>query len=145
MAERRHGSRRGDARGGGRGGGRGDFPNEEAARQRDLRDIENNDLRQQVRDLQRDIENGDLPYTTRIYCRCRCMISHDEDILSMPVYDKHVYDEDIFYELPGLTSKSSPPFVKFDDAAEYEGVAVIVDKEYTKDELMRKLAEQSLS
>ncbi|KAG6421574.1 hypothetical protein SASPL_118131 [Salvia splendens] len=33
---------------------------EEAARQRDLRDIENDDLRQQVRDLQRDIENGDL-------------------------------------------------------------------------------------
>ncbi|KAG6382935.1 hypothetical protein SASPL_157336 [Salvia splendens] len=27
---------------------------------RDLRDIENDDLRQQVRDLQRDIENGDL-------------------------------------------------------------------------------------
>ncbi|KAG6437145.1 hypothetical protein SASPL_102056 [Salvia splendens] len=61
MAERRHGGRRGDAR----GGGRGDLPNEEAARQRDLRDIENDDLRQQVRDLQCDIENGDLRQQVR--------------------------------------------------------------------------------
>ena len=45
MAERRHGSRCGDARGGGRGGGRGNLPNEETARQRDLRDIENDDVR----------------------------------------------------------------------------------------------------
>ncbi|KAG6406671.1 hypothetical protein SASPL_134278 [Salvia splendens] len=60
MAERRHGGRRGDARGGGRGGGRGDLPNEEAARQCDLRDIENDDLRQQVLDLQHDTKNGDM-------------------------------------------------------------------------------------
>ena len=51
MAERRYGGRRSDARSGGRGGGLGYHPNEEAARQRDLRDIENDDLRQQVRDL----------------------------------------------------------------------------------------------
>ncbi|KAG6433252.1 hypothetical protein SASPL_104860 [Salvia splendens] len=61
MAERRHGGRRG----GGHGGGRGDLPNEEATRQRDLCDIENDDLRQQVRDLQRDIENGDLRQQVR--------------------------------------------------------------------------------
>ncbi|KAG6387271.1 hypothetical protein SASPL_152458 [Salvia splendens] len=59
---------------------------------------------------------------------------YDEDILSMPVYDKPVYDEDIFYELPGLMSKSSPPSVKFDDAAEEEGVAVDDDEEYDEAE-----------
>ena len=45
MAERRYGGRRGDARSGGRGWGHGDLPNEEAARHRDLHDIENDDLR----------------------------------------------------------------------------------------------------
>ncbi|KAG6423928.1 hypothetical protein SASPL_114336 [Salvia splendens] len=51
MAERRHGGRLGDARGCGRGGGCGDLPNKEV---RDLqRDIEIGDLRRQVRDLQR--------------------------------------------------------------------------------------------
>ena len=65
MVERRYGGRRGNARGGNRGGELGDLPNEEAARQRDLRDIENGDLRRQVRDLQRDIENGDLQQQVR--------------------------------------------------------------------------------
>ncbi|KAG6434433.1 hypothetical protein SASPL_106067 [Salvia splendens] len=65
MAERRHGGRRGDARGGDRGGGHGDLPNEEVARHHDLRDIENDDLTQQVRGLQRNIENGDLRQQVR--------------------------------------------------------------------------------
>ncbi|KAG6437291.1 hypothetical protein SASPL_102205 [Salvia splendens] len=220
MAERRYGGRRDDARGGGCGGGRGDLPNEEAERQRDLRDIENNDLRQQVRDLQRDIENGDLRrqvrhlqrrlarlderrgksnamrsntperrsmddpsfsdvftsfdadeslknsnsnissmlvYDTPVYDEdifyellepsknSNSNISsmsvydtpvYDEDIFYelpkppknsnnniflIPVYDKPVYDEDIFDELPGLVSKSPPPSVKFDSAAEEDG------------------------
>ena len=54
MAERRRGGGRGGARGGGRGGGRREIPQHEgAARERDLRDVENDELRQQVRDLQR--------------------------------------------------------------------------------------------
>ena len=61
MAKRRHGGRCGDAR----GVGRGDLPNEECARQHVLRDIENDDLRKQVRDLQRDIENSDLRQQVR--------------------------------------------------------------------------------
>ncbi|KAG6387438.1 hypothetical protein SASPL_152626 [Salvia splendens] len=189
MAERRHGGRLGDARGGGRGGGRGDLQNKEAARQRDLRDIENDDLRQQVRDLQCDIENGDLRrqvrhlqprlarlekrrgksnpmrsimlerrsmndplfsdvftsydadepsknmYDEPVYDEDICSMSvydkpvHDEDILSMSEYDKLIYDEDIFSELPGLMSKSLPPSVKCDVAAEDQGVAVDDDED----------------
>ncbi|KAG6414100.1 hypothetical protein SASPL_126818 [Salvia splendens] len=205
MAERRYGGRRGDARGGGRGGGRGDLPNEEAARQRDLRDIEIDDLRQQVRDLLRDIEIGDLRRQVQDLQRRKerrrkfnsmrsnaserhlmdnpifgnvcsgqpkssskfggfnkqsdfdhdsifkssdtdepskncnnnilsmpeyAMPIYDDDMLSMLVYDTPiVYDEDIFYELPGLVSKSPPPSVKFDDAAEDEDVAVNDDEE----------------
>ena len=59
---------------------------------------------------------------------------HEDDIYSMPVYDKPVYDEDIFYELPGLMSKSSPPSVKFDDVAEDKGVVVYDDEEYDEPE-----------
>ena len=45
---------------------------------------------------------------------------YDKDILSMPmVYDKPVYNEDIL-----LMSESSLPSVKFDDAAEDEGITV---------------------
>ena len=47
---------------------------------------------------------------------------YDEDILLMSVYDKPVYDEDIFYELPKFMSKSPSPSVKFDNAAEDDGV-----------------------
>ncbi|KAG6391026.1 hypothetical protein SASPL_148772 [Salvia splendens] len=138
MVERIHGGRCGDARGGGCGGGRGDLPNEEAARQRALRDIENDDLRQQV--LQRDIENGDLRQQVRDLQRRLARLekrwwksnpmrsiaserrsiddplfndiftSSDADepskngnnnIFTMSAYDMPVYDEDIFYELPG--------------------------------------------
>ncbi|KAG6424292.1 hypothetical protein SASPL_114707 [Salvia splendens] len=92
-----------------------------------------------VRDLQRDIENSDLRqqdilsmpvYDEPVYDEDIFSIPvydkpvYDEDILSMPVYDKPVYDEDIFYELPGLMSQSLPHSVKFDDATEDEGVAV---------------------
>ncbi|KAG6399521.1 hypothetical protein SASPL_141002 [Salvia splendens] len=164
MAERRYGGRRGDARGSSRGGRRRDLPNKEVARQHDLRDIENDDLRQQVRDLQRDIENGDLrqqrrsmdnPLFSDVFTSSDAdepsknsnsnIFSmpvydtpvYDEDIfyelseppknsknniLSMSVYDKPVYDGDIFYELLGLVSKSLPPSVKFDNAAEDEGI-----------------------
>ena len=59
MAERSHGCRRGDARGDDRGEGRGDLPNKEAAQQHDLSDIENDDPRQQVRDLQRRLARLD--------------------------------------------------------------------------------------
>lgn len=34
---------------------------------------------------------------------------------SLPVYDKPVYDEDIFDGLPGLKSKAPAPTVRFDD------------------------------
>ncbi|KAG6388696.1 hypothetical protein SASPL_150128 [Salvia splendens] len=178
MVERRHGGRCGDARGGGR---------DLRQQVRDLqRDIENGDLRQQVRDLQRRLarlekrwgksnpmrsiaserrsiddpilndvftsSDADEPskndnnnilsmpvYDTPAYDEDifyelpRSMPVYDkpvydEDILSMPTYDKPVYDEDIFYELPGLMSKSPPPPVKFDDAAEEEGVAVDDDE-----------------
>ncbi|KAG6414201.1 hypothetical protein SASPL_126919 [Salvia splendens] len=150
MAERRHGSKRSDARGGGRGGGRGDLRNEEAARQRDLHDIENDDLRQQTNiDDWRDWRcvRGKSNPMRSIAPECCSMddplfngdfTSYDADetsknsnsnIFSMPVYDTHVYDEDILYELPGLMSKSMPPSVKFDGAAEDEGVAVDDDEE----------------
>ena len=51
----------------------------------------------------------------------------------MPVYDKPVYDEDIFYEFPGLMSQSLPPSVKFDDVSEDEGVVVYDDEEYDEE------------
>ncbi|KAG6414266.1 hypothetical protein SASPL_126984 [Salvia splendens] len=54
---------------------------------------------------------------------------YDEDILSMPVYDKPVCDEDIFNELPGVTSESPSPSVKFDDTDEDEGMDVDDDEE----------------
>ncbi|KAG6394025.1 hypothetical protein SASPL_144601 [Salvia splendens] len=124
MAERRHGGRRGDARSGGRGGGCGYLPNEEA------RDIENGDLRQQVRDLQRRLarlekrqgksnpmrsmaperRSMDDPLFSDVFT------SYDADepsknsnsnIFSMPTYDTPVYDEDIFYELPEPSKNSN--------------------------------------
>ena len=128
MAERGYGGRRGDARSGGRGWGHGDLPNEEAARQRDLRDIENDDLRQQVRDLQRNIENGDLRQQVRELQRRLARLekrrgksnpmrsnalerrSVDDSLFndvyggqSKPVYDKDilsmpVYDEPVYDE-----------------------------------------------
>ncbi|KAG6436552.1 hypothetical protein SASPL_101453 [Salvia splendens] len=55
---------------------------------------------------------------------------YDEDILSMPVYDTPVCDEDIFNEFLGMMSKFPPPSVKFDDAAEDEGMDVDDDEEY---------------
>ncbi|KAG6394548.1 hypothetical protein SASPL_145137 [Salvia splendens] len=175
MAERRYGDRRGDARGNDRGGGRGDLPNEE-------RDIENGDLRQQARDLQRRLvrlekrrgksnpkrsivpvrrsmddplfsnvftsSDADEPsknsesnifsmpvYDTHVYDEDILLIPvydkpvYDEDILLMPVYDKLVYDEDLL-----LMSKSSPPSVKFDDATKNEGFVVIVYEEYDETE-----------
>ncbi|KAG6417532.1 hypothetical protein SASPL_119715 [Salvia splendens] len=183
MDERRHGGRR--------GGGCGDLPNEETARQRDLRDIENDDLRQQgksnpTRSIAPERRSMDDPlfsnvltsydadepsknsnstiflmpvYDTPVYDEDifyelpeppknsnNNILSMpvydkpvcDEDILSMPVYDKPVYDEDIFYELPGLMSKSSPPSVKFDDAAEDEGVAVNDNEELEEIVVMRR-------
>ena len=69
---------------------------------------------------------------TTVYCRDKSL--YDDDISSMPVYDKPVYDEDIFYELPGLISESPPPSEIFDDAAEDEGVVVDGDEEYDKAE-----------
>ncbi|KAG6436703.1 hypothetical protein SASPL_101605 [Salvia splendens] len=184
-----------------------------------LHDIENDDLRQQVRDLQRDIENGDLRQQVQDLQRQqvrdllekrrgksnpmrsiapeRCSIDdplfidvftsydadepsrnsnsnifsmsvydtlvydedifyelseqpnnsntnillmsvydkhvYDEDILSMQVYDKPVCDEGIFNELPGEMSKSPPPSVKFDDAAEDEGMDVDDNEEYDEE------------
>ncbi|KAG6382747.1 hypothetical protein SASPL_157544 [Salvia splendens] len=62
----------------------------------------------------------------------------NNNILSIPVYDKPIYDEDKFYELPGLVSKFPPPFVKFDDTADDEGVAVDDDEELEEIVAMRK-------
>ncbi|EPS64905.1 hypothetical protein M569_09873, partial [Genlisea aurea] len=39
----------------------------------------------------------------------------NSDKSSLPVYDKPVYDEDIFDGLPGLKSKSAAPTVRFDE------------------------------
>ncbi|KAL3624655.1 hypothetical protein CASFOL_031323 [Castilleja foliolosa] len=58
MAKR--GSRRG--RRGGRGGGRGDDPlNDEGYRQRNLRDVENDDVRREIRVLRRRLAQFDVP------------------------------------------------------------------------------------
>ncbi|KAG6424711.1 hypothetical protein SASPL_115131 [Salvia splendens] len=155
----RHGGRRGDARGGDRGRGRGDLPNEEAARQCALRDIENDDMRQQVQDFHRDIENGDLRQQSKpVYDKDILSMPvydepvYDEDIFSMPVYDKPVYDEDILsmsvvYDKPIydedilLMSESPPPSVKFDDVAEDEGIAFDDNEEYAEAEGENRLVE----
>ena len=54
---------------------------------------------------------------------------YEEGMLSMSMYDKQVYIEDILCELPGLMSKFPPHSVKFDDAAEYEDDVVNDDEE----------------